>query len=492
MAEARFTTGSTMRHVAVMTTTGAVGLMALFFVDAANLFYISLLGQQELAAAIGFAGTLQFFMISVSIGLSIGATAIVSRAVGAGRIEEARRLAASSMLILVLALAAVTAGVWLWRAEAVALLGAQGETAAIASHFLGIVLPPMPLLGIAMVSGGLLRAIGDARRAMFVTLGGGLVALVLDPIFIFGLGLGLDGAAMVTVLTRVLVAALGLSFTVGVHRMVARIDPVAALSDARALFAIAAPAVATQLSTPFGMAYLTTTVAAHGDEAVAGWAVVGRLTALAFGGIFALSGAVGPIFGQNLGAGLHDRLAATLRDALIFAAGYVAVVWAVLWLLSDVIVDAFGLAGEGAAVFRSFATIGAGAYLFTAALFVSNACFNNLGRPMVSTGFNWSRDAAVIPVLAVVAGAAGLGAEGAVFVQAGAGMIVGTAAALTARAYVARLGRVAAAAAGVADPPLPDATPAPYASGRAAWHGAEQATPGKSRAAPLEEPGETG
>ena len=43
-----------MRHVAVMTATGAVGLMSLFLVDVANLFYISLLGQAELAAAIGF------------------------------------------------------------------------------------------------------------------------------------------------------------------------------------------------------------------------------------------------------------------------------------------------------------------------------------------------------------------------------------------------------------------------------------------------------
>ena len=76
--EARFTTGSTMRHVAVMTATGAVGLMSLFLVDVANLFYISLLGQTELAAAIGFAGTVQFLMISTAIGLSIAVTALVS------------------------------------------------------------------------------------------------------------------------------------------------------------------------------------------------------------------------------------------------------------------------------------------------------------------------------------------------------------------------------------------------------------------------------
>ncbi|MDF1598300.1 hypothetical protein PZ895_00740, partial [Mesorhizobium sp. YIM 152430] len=56
--EGKFVTGSTMRHVVTMTVTGSIGLIAVFFVDALNLFYISMLGVQELAAAIGFASTL--------------------------------------------------------------------------------------------------------------------------------------------------------------------------------------------------------------------------------------------------------------------------------------------------------------------------------------------------------------------------------------------------------------------------------------------------
>ena len=94
--EAKFTKGSTMRHVVVMTATSSVGLLSLFLVDALNLFYISLLGVTELAAAIGFAGTIQFFMISVSIGLMIAGAATVSRAIGAGEHARARRLAPRS------------------------------------------------------------------------------------------------------------------------------------------------------------------------------------------------------------------------------------------------------------------------------------------------------------------------------------------------------------------------------------------------------------
>jgi putative MATE family efflux protein len=435
---ARFTTGSTMRHVAVMTATGAVGLMSLFLVDVANLFYISLLGQAELAAAIGFAGTVQFFMVSVSIGLSIAATATVSRAVGAGDAVSARRLAASSMLILVAVLAVAAAAIWLNRRAALVLLGAEGETLEIASGFLAIVLPSLPFLGVAMVAGGLLRSVGDARRAMLVTLTAGVVGAALDPLFIFAFGLGVDGAAIVSVLARLVTAGVGLWFAVRVHDLVGRLDLAAAIGDGRQLLAIAGPAVATQVSTPVGNAYLTRLVSEYGDAAVAGWAVTGRMSALAFAGIFTLSGALGPILGQNLGAGLYPRIRRAYRDALLFVGLYVLAAWALLWLASDLIAAAFGLRGPGVEVLRAFTTFGAGAYLFSGALFVSNAAFNNLGRPAWSTGFNWSRDALAIPALGFAIGGA-LGATGVVAIQALAALLIGSLAALTGLRYVENL-----------------------------------------------------
>ena len=76
---ARFVTGSTMRHVIVMAGTGAIGLMAVFAVDLANLFYVSMLGDTSVAAAIGFAGTINFFHVAISIGMSIGVSATVAR-----------------------------------------------------------------------------------------------------------------------------------------------------------------------------------------------------------------------------------------------------------------------------------------------------------------------------------------------------------------------------------------------------------------------------
>ena len=367
------------------------------------------------------------------------------------------------MLILIAVLGLVAALIWLNRRAALMLIGAEGETLEIASGFLAIVLPSMPFLGVGMVSGGLLRSVGDARRAMFVTLTAGAVGALLDPLFIFdfGFGLGVDGAAIVSVLARLMTAGVGLWGAVRVHDLIGRLDLAAALGDARQLMAIAGPAVATQVSTPVGNAYLTRLVSEYGDSAVAGWAVTGRFTALAFAGIFTLSGALGPILGQNLGAGLYPRIRRAYRDALVFAACYVLVAWALLWLASDLIVAGFGLAGPGAEVLRAFTTFGAGAFLFTGALFVSNAAFNNLGRPAWSTGFNWGRAALAIPLLGFLVGGA-FGAIGVVVIQALAALLVGTLAALTALRYVERLSAPPEGEKGYSAP-----QPA-FASGRAA------------------------
>ena len=58
MSKAVFTRGSTLRHVIVMTSASTIGLVAMFTVDLVDMYFLSLLGEQELAAAVGFGGTL--------------------------------------------------------------------------------------------------------------------------------------------------------------------------------------------------------------------------------------------------------------------------------------------------------------------------------------------------------------------------------------------------------------------------------------------------
>ena len=165
-------------------------------------------------------------------------------------------------------------------------------------------------------------------------------------------------------------------------------------------------------------------MAAHGESAVAGLGVVARLQILGFGGIFALSGAIGGIIGQNYGAGLHDRVRQAYVDALKFCAIYTAVVWALMVVFADYLARAFGLGADGAQVVHWFAWIGAGSFVFTGALFVANAAFNNLGRPVWATAANWTRDGLLMAPLAFGLGAIWAG-FGVIVAQALANVLVG-------------------------------------------------------------------
>ena len=86
-----FTTGSLMRHVAVMTATGSIGLVAIFAVDVISLFWVSRLGVQSYKAAIGYASQLSFVLMSINIGLTIALSATVSRALGSSSASHASR-----------------------------------------------------------------------------------------------------------------------------------------------------------------------------------------------------------------------------------------------------------------------------------------------------------------------------------------------------------------------------------------------------------------
>lgn len=420
----RFTTGSTMRHVAVMTFTGMAGLSFMFLVDFATLFYVSLLGDETLTAGVGFAWAVQFFTISIGIGLAIGATALVSRSIGARDRDRARRHATSAVMTTVLALAIMACTVLIFRRDILGMIGAEGEAADVAARFLLISVPSLSFVGLAMVTSSVLRAEGDAKRSMYVTMAGGFAAMGLDPLFIFTFGLGVDGAAYAMVISRMISGSIGVYFCIKAHDLLAKPSLTDVRVFVRPFAAIALPAMMTQLSTPLGNIILTKWIAEFGDSAVAGWAVASRLTVLAFGGIFALSGAIGGIIGQNYGAGLADRVGMAYRDSLIFAAGYVVAAWALLAIFAPYIVAGFGVSDTGASVVYAFCYIGAGGFMFNGALFVANAAFNNLGKPYWSTGFNWSRDGILIPLMLVLIPTS-FGAPGVVYAQALAGVIVG-------------------------------------------------------------------
>jgi len=436
-ATPRFVTGSILRHVVLMAGTGAIGLMAVFAVDLANLFYISLLGQKPIAAAIGFAGVVGFFQTSISIGLTIGVGAVASRVIGAGRLEDARRIAAASLVLMLAVSGLIGVGTVLALGPILDLLGAVGETRRLAEGYLTITSPSLPLLAAGMCFAALLRAVGDARRAMNVTLAGALMTAAFDPIFIFALHLNLEGAAITTVVSRALLCGLGWHAAGRRHDLLARVDFAHLIADMRQVLAIAGPAVLTNLATPVGAAYVTRAMAGFGSEAVAGQATIDRISPVAFGLVYALTGAVGPIMGQNLGAGRLDRVRETLRDSLIVVVVTVLAAWAVLALARGTILWVFQAGGDAALLVGLFCSWLAGGFIFTGCLYVANAAFNNLGHPLLSTLFNWGR--ATLGTIPFVAIGRAYGPTGVLYGQTLGSLLFGLVAVIAAFRVTARM-----------------------------------------------------
>jgi putative MATE family efflux protein len=430
-----------MRHVAIMSASGAIGLTAIFAVDLLSLLYVSWLGHVEVTAGVGYATTVFFMSTSVNIGMMIAVSAVVSRALGAGDHAYATRLASSSVAHMTVLAGLVAAGMVALLGPVLTLLGAEGEAHTVAHRFLMISMPSNLLMGLGMAYSGVIRAVGDAKRSMFVTLSGGLATAVIDPLLIFGAGLGADGAAWAIVISRLVFCAVGYHGAVRVHRLVAAPKLTAALEDSREIYAVGLPAVLTNIATPVAYGFMTSVISPFGADAVAGNAIITRLAPVAFCIVFALSGAIGPIFGQNLGARLADRVRRTLTDGLIFSLGCVLVAWAVLWLTQDLVVRAFDASGGAADLVRLFCTVLAGSWVFHGALFVANAAFNNLGFPLLATAFNWGK--ATLGTIPFALVGARWGAEGALLGQALGALFFGVAGVLVAYRRVAVLaGRI--------------------------------------------------
>ncbi len=373
-----------------MAGTGTLGLIAVFVVDLLNLFYISRLHDRTLTAAVAFTGAVSYLQMAVSIGMSIGLGAAVSRRLGAGRVAEARQIASSAIIVMAFVMLLIGTGTVLMLHPVLRGLGASGAVLRAAAGNVSIVSPFLPLIALGMASSALLRSVGDARRSMTVTLwAAGLLALI-DPVLIYLLHLGLTGAAIGTVLSRMTLAALGLR-AVHRHRILARPVWRSLLADARPAAAVAVPAILTNLATPVGGAFTTHVMARFGLGAVSGQATIDRIVPVAFAFVFALTGSVGPIMAQNLGAGQIPRVRRTLSCALLLVLGCVLLMWALLAVSQDALVALFSATGDAARLVHLFCSWTVAGFLFIGALFVANTAFNNLGAPLLSTLFNWGR-----------------------------------------------------------------------------------------------------
>ncbi|MAZ19727.1 MATE family efflux transporter [Roseovarius sp.] len=445
--KSKFTSGPLMPHVARLSLTSSLGIMAIYVVDLCDIFFVSLLGENQMAAAAGFASTVMFFVSAMNVGVSMAAATLVSMATGAGDEDRARKIAFGASVVAVVVAVSMSA-LLLWRIEGIlAFIGAEGAVAVMAKSYLWIVLPASFLSGISMVAVAALRTDNQARWAMYPSLVGAATNLALDPLFIFGLGFGLEGAAMATVAARVATLSVALYASARLCGLFARPTQREFLSYMPPLARFALPAVVSSMAAPFGMAVITRYMADYGPGAVAGMAVVGRLYPVVFSIVNALSSAVGPIVGQNFGAGLRGRVIEAYVASLKFLAFYVVVVTLLLFLFRGQIADAFRLEGLARDLVFLFCGPLSVIAFFNGTVLVSNTTLANIGYPRIPVWMQWGRSTlGITPFVAL--GTQFYGAEG---VFLGATMGGGVFAALAALIVLRQVRRLDMGAADVPD-----------------------------------------
>ncbi len=319
----------------------ALGILGVLSVGLADSFFLARAGQSELAA-IGFIYPVIVAITSLSIGLSAGTSAVVSQALGAsGGDDDTSAGLALHALIVAAGLATLVALVLVVLAPALfALMGADGAVLEGIRAYM-----PWWCLGFPFIVAGqslnaVFRAGGEARIAASVMLSQAAINIVLDPIFIFGLGpipaLGIEGAGIATATARILAFLGCLAFAIRTGRIDLSKGALTGFRpSALRIGKVGGPAALSNAINPAGMAAVTAAVAIIGESAVAGFGAATRVQNLLFVPMLALSAGIGPVVGQAWGAGDKSRARQTVRLTFALCLGYGLAVAALLWLTAE-------------------------------------------------------------------------------------------------------------------------------------------------------------
>lgn len=325
--KARLTRGSIAGHLLHQTTPMIVGVTAIMSIGLVDAYFIGQLGPTQLAA-MSFVFPVTTALGSVGVGVMVGTSSVVARAIGAGHEDRASRCAALGIALGLVTGLIVALALWLGHDALFGLMGAKGT---MLDHIASYMVPyaaGFPLLLSISGLNGVLRAQGAARRSTAVSLTFALTNLVLNPVLIHGAfgfgGFGMPGAAYATIIGWLAGAGTGLVMVqqgeVPVHPSLLKGGGWG--PDMQAVLRVALPAAFTNSINPVGLAVMTAALAGAGEAAVAGFGVGGRLQIAAVVPLLGLSGSIGAIVGQNWGAGLTDRARLAVLQAGLFCLGY--------------------------------------------------------------------------------------------------------------------------------------------------------------------------
>ncbi len=320
----------------------AAMLMVLIY-NLADTFFIAQTRNDILVAAVSLATPVFLIFMAVGTVFGIGGTSVISRSLGQGRTEHAKKVCSFCMWGCVTVGVVISAAFLLLMEQILELIGASADTWGPARTYLTIVALGGPFVLISSCFSNILRAEGQPNKAMMGQILGNLLNVLLDPVMILGFRWGIAGAAIATVAGNLAGAGYYLLHflrgrsTLSIHiRDLSFRDGIGA-----GVLAIGIPASLGSLLMSLSQIIINARMAGYGDMALAGMGVAMKVTMMTGMVCIGFGQGVQPLLGYCVGAGLWERFKKIMGFSILFSLGLSAAMTGLCYLLRGPIIRVF-------------------------------------------------------------------------------------------------------------------------------------------------------
>ena len=344
-------------------------------------------GQQALSA-VGACASLTALFTALAIGFSIGAGVLISQYFGASREQELRQYAATAIVLmlamgLLMSLIGVcSAGFLLARA-----LGTPEALLPLTLLYFRIYAAGLVFQFGYNITAALLRALGDSKATLYFLLVSSVLNVVLDLVFVAGLGMGVAGAAIATVISQIASCGIGFAY---MHRRYAllrfslrelRMD----LKTAGRILQVGAPMAIQQSIVSCGFLFLQRLVNYYGESMIASYTVASRMENILMIPIIGIQNTMATFAGQNMGARRPDRVSKGLGQGVLVSLGMTLILCLAQIAGIPLIIRAFQLDAGAAAICRLHLFSSAVAIPIFAVYFPANGMCQGVGEGFHAT-----------------------------------------------------------------------------------------------------------
>lgn len=381
------TQGSVAKTLIRLTSPSVLGLFAVISINLVDTYFIAKIGMRELAA-VTFGLPLVMLVMNGAVGLSVGASSVISRAIGRGERGKGALVTSSTLFLSVFILTCVAFLGLRFQQTLFRAMGAENDLMHPLLTYMEIWFLGLPFLAVPMLSNAAITAHGDTRWPAFVMCSAALCNFVLDPVLIFGWWgfpeLGVAGASIATVVSYALACVISL-IILRRRNLLVFVPFEKMRSIWRAVLAVGVPAAATQMMIPISNAGSIWILSSLGAEAIASYGIVCRLESVALIAVIALTSSLAAFSGQNFGGGHIERVRDGLKTAYVFSLLWGLVLAGTSYFFGREIAGIFSEDEKVIALVVDFLRIVPLSYGVLGLCFLSSSFFNAIGSPLKAT-----------------------------------------------------------------------------------------------------------